>query len=104
MSEILPGFLMVSHLAIIAILFDIALHLRKVCRGLGGNGFPPRPGFNHHGNGIAHIAGFSIWVYEGGRWSLLTPCGQKGCDCGPPPAVQGEYEGQVIRKECPKGG
>jgi hypothetical protein len=43
---------------------------------------------------------YSIWVYRGGDWVLLKRCGQIGCTCGPP-ADPADYEGKVVRKECP---
>jgi hypothetical protein len=43
---------------------------------------------------------YSIWAYRGGDWALLKRCGQIGCTCGPP-ADPADYEGKVVRKECP---
>jgi hypothetical protein len=48
------------------------------------------------GIGIAN----SIWVYRDNDWVLLKRCGQTDCTCGAP-ADPGEYEGKVVRKECP---
>jgi hypothetical protein len=42
-------------------------------------------------------AGFCVWSYRDGAWSLeLDRCGE-GYAPGPPPPFNGEYEGQCVR-------
>jgi hypothetical protein len=51
-------------------------------------------------DGIEISISYSIWVYRGGDWVLVKRCGQAGCNCEGP-ADPGDYEGKVVRKECP---
>ncbi|HZW29577.1 MAG TPA: hypothetical protein VFF52_02665 [Isosphaeraceae bacterium] len=91
-------------LGILGVLIDIARNLRwarKAYQHYASCAFVVRTGDRHCGFAIKHIAGFSIWCYEQGKWTLLAHCGQPGCECGPPPGKPGSYEGQVVRKECP---
>jgi hypothetical protein len=50
--------------------------------------------------GIEIGISYSIWVYRGGDWVLIKRCGQGGCNCEAP-ADPADYEGKVVRKECP---
>ncbi len=64
---------------------------------------PPFPVSGHHAlceNQIEIGISFSIWIYRGGEWVLLRRCGQTDCSCAAP-ADPGDYEGKVVRKECP---
>jgi hypothetical protein len=92
-------------LAILGVLIDIAVNLRAGCKKLNqyiNSLFLVKRADPHHGQGGKPRAAFSIWCFENGSWTLLCPCGQVGCPCGPAPAHAGSYEGQVVRKECPE--
>lgn len=54
----------------------------------------------HFGSTFPPVVFYSIWSYEGARWVLLRRCGQVGCGCDRPPDRPGEFEGEVLRKEC----
>jgi hypothetical protein len=97
-------------LAILAVLVDIAMHLRLACDRIGtAQALPLRAQDSHHGgpdgllgsDGTPAVA-YAIWAFEDDGWLLLQPCGRAGCDCGPPPDGPGGYEGEVVRKECPR--
>jgi hypothetical protein len=103
---------LILQIGLLVLLFDIARNIRQmnaktgVSFYVGGDkrfhiGVGKRHGERHIGPCEIAIT-YSIWVYRGGKWVLLKPCGQDGCDCGPAPAEPGEYEGKVIRKECPR--
>ncbi len=103
MSDTLLMIVVLELLAILVVLITLALRfvqfgarLEKIAKLLSILG-----GIGHHGNRTRSVP-FSIWCFTNDKWVLLTPCGQPGCDCGPPPAQPGSYEEQVIRKECPK--
>jgi len=92
-------------LAVIAVLIDLRSILRKMAANLEQIckiAFVTKPGGHHGYDNVWPGGPFAIWCYTKGQWVLLTPCGQPGCDCGPPPSKPGAYEEQVIRKECPK--
>jgi hypothetical protein len=102
---------LIIQAGILAVLVDIAWHIRQVNKKTGVSLFmkdkPTHLGvFSlHHDRHIGPIKvaiAYSIWVYRGGSWTLLKPCGQPHCHCGKAPDKAGEYEGQVIRKECPQ--
>jgi hypothetical protein len=97
---------MLTSLATLAVLADLAWHLSLAVERTRQPGSVPRlPAENHHDivkSSGAPGAYFSIWTFDGIEWGLLEPCGQEGCDCGIPPARLGGYEGEVIRKECPR--
>jgi hypothetical protein len=104
MSDALLVVIVLELAAVLALLVDLAWKLR----GVGANLAEVirlerlrKTTDRHHGFGIQHIAAFAIWAYEGGRWILLSACGQAGCECAPPPPGSGKYGGQVVRKECP---
>jgi len=97
--------IIVELLAILVVLIVLALQARKlgekleqICRIIFVKKHHGHHGFDH----LGPWGPFAIWCYTKGEWVLLTPCGQPGCDCGPPPPKPGSYEEQVIRKECPK--
>ncbi|MFI5456856.1 MAG: hypothetical protein ACHRXM_15535 [Isosphaerales bacterium] len=105
MSDLLLIIIILVLLAILAVLIDLALKARafrgtleQLCRIL----FKRKPGGHHGFDHVGPPGPFAIWCYTNGKWVLLTPCGQTGCDCGPPPPQPGSYDEQVIRKECPK--
>ena len=104
MSDSLLLIIVVELLAILAILIAIAFIARSIGVKLDQMPHTPfvkKPG-GHHGFEVMLPPWFSIWCWTNGEWSLMSPCGQPGCDCGPPPSRPGTYEEQVIRKECPK--
>lgn len=119
MQSLLEWISLIVQVGILGVLVDIARHLRQVNAKTGvsfyvGGGHPAHFMPLHHGRppvwnvhhappGVGVGIACSIWVFRGGSWSLLKPCGQPGCTCGSPPPGPGQYEGQVIRKECPPG-
>ena len=102
---------LIIQVGILAVLVDIARHIRQVNARLGVSYFLADKR-NHFGVKLRHhestvdpiqvAIAYSIWAYRGGSWALLKPCGQPNCDCGPAPMEPGEYEGKVIRQECPR--
>jgi hypothetical protein len=102
MLQVFMLVVVLSLLGILGVLYDIASNLRAAGQRLEqfvGSGGGVKPADPHHASSKV-IGTFSIWCYEGGTWTLLAHCGQPGCDCGPPPPKPGNYEGQVVRKEC----
>ena len=107
----------VIQAGILAVLIYIAWHIRQVNAktgvsfSIGGrhhsqllkihHGLPTVSHSTHKGT-VVHLGiSYSIWVFRGRSWELLKPCGQPGCSCGAAPTAPGQYEGQVIRRECP---
>jgi hypothetical protein len=106
LTDLLLIIIAVELLAIVVVLVSLGnktntvnTTLEEIARAT----IPKKPG-GHHGFDVLECAAFAIWCYTKGKWVLLAKCGQPGCDCGPPPAVPGNYEEQVIRKECPPVG
>jgi hypothetical protein len=103
LSDFLLIVIIVELLAILAVLINLAFKARNFGEALAKIArlaHITRPG-GHHGFDGVPCSAFSIWCFTNGQWVLLAHCGQPGCDCGPPPAMPGSYEEQVIRKECP---
>src|SRR5262245_24418204 len=103
MPDTLLTVIAIELLAILVVLIGIAWggwsmlgRLEKYVRLVFGKKF----GW-HHGFQEGYGGPFSIWSSSNGQWKLMSPCGQPGCDCGPPPSQPGSYNEQVIRKECP---
>src|SRR5438067_2328899 len=77
-SPMLNAFLVVTILVllgILGVLIDIAWNLRRARKTLqqgASCAFVVKTGDRHHGFGIKHIAAFSIWCYEQGKWTLLA--------------------------------
>ena len=103
MLQVFMLVVVLSLLGILGVLYDIASNLRtagqKLEQFMSSANVLKGVGDPHHASSKI-IGTFSIWCYEGGAWALLAHCGQPGCDCGPPPPKTGNYEGQVVRKEC----
>jgi hypothetical protein len=103
MSDFLLALIVVLLLAILAAILLIVFELkgmRGILRLLTKLDHLVKTTGHHHIHPLDCLF-FSIWIFEGAKWILHRRCGQKGCDCGPPPAIPGEFEGQVVRKECP---
>jgi len=99
--SMLPYIVAIGLMAILAVLVNIALDLKEVRRLL-----TPKPALramrgHHHGRDSVQVAAFSVWAYEQNQWLLVQECGQAGCECGPAPNRPGQFEGEVVRKECP---
>jgi hypothetical protein len=104
MLNVLLLVMIITLMGILWALNDIAQSLRTACKKLDqyvNCMFIVKKADPHHALGPKIAVVFSIWCFEDGNWTLLSQCGQPGCECGPPPAKAGSYEGQVIRKECP---
>ena len=43
-------------------------------------------------------AGYSVWLFLGGRWDLIEDRCREGYEPGPPPSKPGLHEGYAIRK------
>jgi hypothetical protein len=104
MSDTLLIIIILELLAILALLIDLAWKARTFGVKIDGVFrllFKKKAG-GHHGFQYGQDGPFAIWSFMNNKWVLMSPCGQPGCDCGPPPPLPGSYEEQVIRKECPK--
>jgi hypothetical protein len=73
--------------AVIALAFLVWRWLWKQDSGYSGSA-PLHP---HDG------AGFSVWSFRSGRWSLVEDKSAPGFAPGPPPAVPGQYEGHCLK-------
>jgi len=107
-SDSLLVIIILELLAVVALLVVLDIDLARQARKIEAKlelirqiVFVTKPGGHHGFDNVGPCGPFAIWCYTKGRWILLNPCGQPGCDCGPPP-TPGTYEEQVIRKECPQ--
>lgn len=101
MNTLLATLSFLVSVGTLAVLVDVAINVRKALACLEHAIRPLLlPPVSGHCGGTIQVGAFSIWIYQKRQWVLLTSCGRPGCDCGPAPAKAGEYEGQVVRKEC----
>jgi len=100
-----PLLLVAGILLILIALLDLSVRVRRIekmlCRETELLRRALRP-YNHCSSYSAMTA-YSIWAYQGNKWVLKEKCGQADCDCGPPPSRPGQYQGEVVKKECPGG-
>jgi len=101
MSALLP---FAGFLVILIALLDLSVRVRRIEKAVseetGLLRRALRPYGRCHDDSASPRTAFSIWTYQGRQWVLKEKCGQADCDCLPPPSRPGEYEGQVVRKEC----
>ncbi len=104
MSALLP---VAGFLVILIALLDLSVRVRRIQKTVCEEIELLRRALRAYGrccdDSNALRTAFSIWAYQGKDWVLKERCGQADCDCGPPPAYKGRYEGQVVKKECLTG-
>lgn len=44
-------------------------------------------------------AGYAVWVFRGGSWTLVENECEEGYEPGSPPAIEAPYEGYRVRQE-----
>jgi hypothetical protein len=50
--------------------------------------------------GVASRSAYALWEYRSGSWVVKKPAGAEGFQAGSPPAQQGRFEGEIVRKYC----
>ncbi len=44
--------------------------------------------------------GYTLWRFDGAQWQVKKDCPADGAVTSPPPAVSGEFEGQLRSTSC----
>jgi hypothetical protein len=50
--------------------------------------------------GVAVGSAYALWEYRCGSWVVKKPGDAEGYHAGSPPAQQGRFEGEIVRKYC----
>ena len=45
-------------------------------------------------------SGYALWEYRSGSWVVKKPGDAEGYQPGSPPAQEGRFEGEIVRKYC----